>query len=338
MPTDDFLSYCLELKHVELKAIGQLSHVRHFGEGETIYSIGDPGGTLYIINRGVVEVIQPGQLSAPECLSRGQILGDIEVLSGRPARHTARTRDSVSLQCFEHKDFPELIRRVPSFFHFLSAQLAEQRRQVGDQIPAGSDLELGGNLSNFDLVTVYQTIANSSQTGALRICGATGEPVAEFFFEEGQPRCGHFAHLTGEEAFWQLFGSDQLSGTFSFVTTPVREKERTNSKWMTKNANELLIHALQGRDEFAYLRQTFADGGKALQRNKTDFAWPATAKSRLLPIAVQIWQLASAGPVTIDDLFASCAVCELKIYQVVDELLRSRYFVWVQEGLDARVA
>ncbi len=157
------------------------------------------------------------------------MLGDVEMLSGLPRKHIARTCEAVSLQCFERKDFPELIRRVPSFFHFLSGQLASRLADARDVATAKSNcLELSGNLSNFDLVTVYQTIANSSQTGQLRISNAAGELVAGFFFEQGRPRCGQFGHLTGEEAFWQLFSNDQLTGTFSFATTMVRRK-RTGS-------------------------------------------------------------------------------------------------------------
>ncbi len=339
MLDSDFFSYCTSVKLVELKAMGQLSHVRHLGEGETIYSSGDPGDTLFIINRGVVEVIQPGQTLAGAHLSRGHVLGDVEIFSGLPRKQTARTCGTVSLQCFERKDFPELIRRVPSFFHFLSSQLASRLAQADDVATTESNsLELGGNLSNFDLVTVYQTITNSSQTGQLRISNAAGELVSAFFFQRGQPRCGQFGHLTGEEAFWQLFGSDQLAGTFSFTTTLAPEKDWIQSNWITKNAGEMLINALQGQDEFAELRQKFAEGGKTLQRNKTDFAWPASATPELLTIAAQVWQLAATRPVTVDELFRRCAVCEFKIYQVVDELLRSRHFIWSHEALNARVA
>jgi CRP/FNR family cyclic AMP-dependent transcriptional regulator len=335
----DFFFYCTSLKLMELKAIGELSRVRHLGEGETIYSTGDPGDTLFIINRGVVEVIQTGQTSPEAYLSRGDVLGDVEILSGVPHKNIARTCEPVSLQCFKRKDFPELIRRVPSFFHFLSSQLASRLAQARDIATTKSNcLELSGNLSNFDLITVYQTIVNSSQTGQLRISNAAGELVSGFFFEQGKPRCGQFGHLTGEEAFWQLFGSDQLKGTFSFTTTQVPEKDWIQSNSITKNAGEMLINALQGRDEFAHLRQKFAEGGKTLQRNKANFAWPASATPGLLTTAAQVWQLAATRPVTVDDLFHHCAVCEFKIYQVVDELLRSQHFIWSHEALNAKVA
>ena len=337
----DFFAYCTSLKLLELKAIGELSCVRHLGEGETIYSTGDPGDALFIINRGVVEVIQPSaRLSAPATyLSRGDVLGDVETLSGLPRKHIARTCEPVSVQCFQVKDFPELIKRVPSFFHFLSTQLASRLAQARDLAMTQSHcLELSGNLSNFDLITVYQTITNSSQTGELRISNAAGEVVSAFFFEQGQPRGGQFEHLTGEEAFWQLFVDEQLTGTFTFSTGDVPEKNWIVSERITKNASEMLINALQGRDEFAELKQKFADGAAPLQRNKASLTWLAGAPAESLVVAEQIWQLAAAGPVTIEQLFRHCAVCELKIYQVIDELLQSRHLIWAHETASAKVA
>ncbi len=340
MLDQDFFAYCTSLKLLELKAIGELSCVRHLAEGEIIYSTGDPGDTLFIINRGMVEAIQPSANNAPTAyLSRGDVLGDVETLSGLPRKHLARACQPVSLQCFERKNFPELIRRVPSFFHFLSAQLASRLAQARDVAVSQSHcLELAGNLSNFDLITVYQTIANSSQTGQLRISSADGELVSAFFFEQGQPRCGQFGHLTGEEAFWQLFVNEQLTGTFTFATTELPEKDWIQSDRITKNASEMLINALQGRDEFAELKQKFAESGSSLQRNKPNLVWPAGAPPESLAVAEQIWQFAAKRPVAVDELFRHCAVCELKIYQVVDELLQSRHFIWADGAASAKVA
>jgi CRP-like cAMP-binding protein len=341
MLDQDFFSYCTGLRLLELKAIGELSRVRHLDEGEVIYSTGDPGDALFIINRGVVEVIQPSaEKSAPATyLSRGDVLGDVETLSGLPRKHLARSCEPVSLQCFQRKDFPELIRRVPSFFHFLSGQLATRLAQARDlAISQSHCLELSGNLSNFDLITVYQTIANSSQTGQLRISNPKGELISAFFFEQGQPRCGQFEHLTGEEAFWQLFVNEHLAGTFTFSTGDLPEKDWIQSERITKNAGEMLINALQGRDEFAELKQKLGESDAMVQRNKANLAWPAGAPPESLAVAAQIWKLAENGPVTIDQLFRHCALCELKIYQVIDELIQSRHFVWSHEAATAKVA
>lgn len=337
----DYFGFCTTLKPLELKALGELSRVRHLAEGEIVYSIGDPGDAIYIISRGVVEVIQPSaQKSAPAAyLSRGDILGDVEALSGIPRKHVVRTCEPVSLQCFQEKDFPELIRRIPSFFHYLSAQLAFRLSQASDLAVAQSHcLELSGNLANFDLITIYQTIANSSQTGELRISNPGGELLSAFFFENGQPRCGQFEHLTGEEAFWQLFVSEELAGTFAFSTRELPVKDWIQSERITKNASEMLINALQGRDEFAELKQRFGVAGGTLQRHKANLSWPTGAPPDSKAVAEQIWELAAKGPVTVLDLFHHCAVCELKVYQVVEELVQSHHFVWSDLAAEAKVA
>ncbi|HSV63642.1 MAG TPA: cyclic nucleotide-binding domain-containing protein [Chthoniobacterales bacterium] len=336
----DFFAYCTTLKLLELKAIGELSRVRHLGEGETLYSTGDAGDSLFIINRGVVEVIQPAAQNSPATyLSRGDVLGDVETLSGLPRKQIARTCEAVSVQCFQRKDFAELIKRVPSFFHFLSGQLALRLSQARDLAMTQSHcLELSGNLSHFDLITVYQTISNSSQTGQLRISNTGGELVSAFFFEQGQPRWGQFEHLTGEEAFWQLFVNENLTGTFAFSTTELPEKDWIQSERITKNASEMLINALQGRDEFAELKQKFADGAATLERNKPSLTWPAGAPPESLTVAEQVWNFAGKGPVTVEQIFQQCAVCELKVYQVVDELVQSRHFTWSYQATSAKVA
>jgi CRP-like cAMP-binding protein len=341
MVDQDYFGFCTTLKPLELKALGELSRVRHLGEGETVYSTGDPGDAIFIISRGVVELIQPSaQKAAPAAyLSRGDVLGDVEALSGVPRKHVVRTCEPVSLQCFQQKDFDELIRRVPSFFRFISGQLAFRLSQASDLAIAQSHcLELSGSLANFDLITIYQTIANSSQTGELRISNMRSEMVSAFFFEKGQPRCGQFEHLTGEEAFWQLFVSEELAGTFAFSAGELPVRDWIQSERITKNASEMLINALQGRDEFAELKQKFSDDTATLQRHKTNLSWPPSAPPESKVVAEQIWELAAKGPVTVQNLFRHCAVCELKVYQVVDELIQSHHFVWSNLAADEKVA
>ena len=81
----DFFGFCITLKPLELKAIGELSQTWHLDAGETIYAPGDPGEAFYIINRGVVEAVRSGTKRVSDTyLSRGDIFGDVEVLTERP--------------------------------------------------------------------------------------------------------------------------------------------------------------------------------------------------------------------------------------------------------------
>lgn len=323
----DFFGFCITLKPLELKAIGELSQTRHLAAGETIYAPGDPGEAFYIINRGVVEAVRSGAKNVSDTyLSRGDIFGDVEVLTERPRKYLVRTREPVSLQCFNRADFPELGRRVPSFFQYLSEQLAFRLALARDLTLGQSHcLELSGSLSNFDLVTVYQTILNSSQTGELRISNENSQLISAFYFEKGQPRCGQFQHLTGEEAFSQLFLSEALPGTFSFSSGDRAIRAGMQAEEISRNPEEMLINALQGRDELNELKHRMSDASAALHRRKSNLSWPAGADPDLRPVAEEIWELVDGASIVISGLFRQCSFNELKIYQAIDQLVASQH-------------
>ena len=79
MPKPDFFAFCTSLKPIELKAIGALSRVEHLGAAETFYAVGDPGEKLYIINRGVVELVDEAanRIGTGTFLSRGDVFGEV---------------------------------------------------------------------------------------------------------------------------------------------------------------------------------------------------------------------------------------------------------------------
>ena len=336
----DFFGFCITLKPLELKAIGELSETRHLTAGETIYAPGDPGDAFYIINRGVVEAVRGSVKNVSDTyLSRGDIFGDVEVLTERPRKYLVRTREPVSLQCFHRDDFPELVRRVPSFFQYLCEQLAFRLAQARDLTLAQSHcLELSGSLSNFDLVTVYQTIVNSSQTGELRISTESSQLISAFYFEKGQPRCGQFEHLTGEEAFSQLFLNEALAGTFSFSSGDRVVRAGMQAEEITRNPDEMLINALQGRDELTDLKHRLSDDSAILRRREPELAWPACARANLRPVAEEIWKLVESEPASLSSLFRQCAFNELKIYKTVNELIESKHLDLSSVDTEEKVA
>jgi CRP-like cAMP-binding protein len=336
----DFFGFCTTLKPLELKAIGELSQTRHLAAGETIYAPGDPGDAFYIINRGVVEAVRSSAKNVSDTyLSRGDIFGDVEILTERPRKYLVRTREPVSLQCFHREHFPELVRRVPSFFQYLSEQLAFRLAQARDLTLSQSHcLELSGSLSNFDLVTVYQTIVNSSQTGELRISNESSQLISAFYFEKGQPRCGQFEHLTGEEAFSQLFLSEALAGTFSFSSGDRLLRAGMQEEEFARNPDEMLISALQGRDELNDLKRRLSEGSATLHRRGSNLLWPANAPAGLRPVAEQIWECVGDEPVILSSLFRECSFNELKLYEAVDELVESQQLDLSHIGAEQKVA
>ena len=336
MANRDFFSFCTSLKPIELRALGALSQVRHIEAQEEIYRAGDAADALYIINRGMVEIVQEeGPRAAGRTyLSRGDIFGDVEVLTDLPRRHSVQTREPVSLQCFARKDLDELARRVPAFFPYLSEQLASRLFQARNAALSQSHcLELSGNLANFDLVTIYQTIVHSSQTGQLSIRDQEDELLAAFHFEAGRICGGQFQHLTGAEAFEQLFLATNLRGTFAFSSAQTKSSRAIQTDMAARDPAEVLIHALQSRDELDALRNEMPDTSRRLLRQKLEVVL-TEMPAELRPVAKSIWRLASGGRLQLRDIYHKLEVSELKIYVALRELITTGQLELASEMLE----
>lgn len=335
----DFFAFCKSLRLTELKAIGALSQVKHFAEQDMVYSARDEGEELFIINRGGVELRPHNALpgSPARVLSRGDIFGETGALLGLPRDHTARACAALSVQCFRRNDFPELMQRVPAFFHFVAEKLASRLFQVRElgRSP-NSALELSGSLDNFDIVTIYQTIIQSMQTGLLTIADEQGETISTFYFEKGAPRWGRFQHLSGEEAFWQLFLHEHRSASFFFSNqTPVGAGFGEGSA-LTRGADEILINAISMRDQFDDLRKRMRNQSAKLKRQQLNLTWDNPQLQDLRPVAEEIWQLAYNDELTLDQLHSRSGFCDWKIYKTVDHMVRAGLFALETDGKEER--
>jgi len=325
----DFFAFCKTLRLVELKAIGQLSCVRHFAEGEMVYSASQPGDEIFVINRGAVELLPPNYRpgASATVLSRGDLFGESGPLMEQPRDQTARACATLSVQCFHRRDFPALIERVPSFFVFIAEKLANRLFQARELARGPSNsLELSGGLANFDIVTIYQTIIQSMQTGLLTIANEDGETISTFYFDKGTPRWGRFQHLKGEEAFWQLFLHEHHSGSFFFSNQTQVGSDWGKDSALTRQSDEILINAIQMRDQFDDLRKQMRDSGARIRRLKLNLDWNDAEFSDMRPVAEEIWQLAYNLALTLSELQSRCAYCTWKIYRVVDLLVRNGLF------------
>lgn len=322
----DFLAFCTALKQAELKAIGELSWVRDLAQGAVLYSPGEPGNALYIINQGVLEALpKKGHHNAKSIfLGCGDIIGDVEVFLDIQRTQLVRAHEAARLQCFPRTHFAELLRHVPSFYQYVCAQMAyrlfTERDLAGEQTHS---LELSGRISNFDLTTIHQTVVSSGQTGELTIKDENAAPLGAFYFESGRLCAGQFQHLLGEEAFWQLFLTDKLSGTFSFSVG-----QRPLTDWIEwgqirRSGGEMLITALQFRDELQVLKKGMHQTSKRLTACTSELSWNSGAPNDLRELAQKVFEVVACGAQTIADLYRKCSVCELRLYQAVTELLDS---------------
>jgi len=343
MSKSDFFTFITSLRPIELKAMGELSQVLHLDEGVTVYNSGEVSDAIYIINRGALEVVHEasnyGGRTRLSYLSRGDVFGETETRSDVPRKNAVRTCEPASIQRFQKKNFAELIRRVPQFFYYLSQQIATQVAKITDlAFVESSCLELSGNLANFDMVTIYQTILNSSQTGELAIVNENGEQSSAFFFEEGQTKYGRYYHLTGEEAFWQLFLCEKLSGTFSFSIVEAGGSAQGTGPVIRRNPTDLLITALQYRDEFKGMMEELPEPDCTLRREKLNLDWSDPEYDSLRGVAETVWQLCYSTEMTLEELCRDMPVCELKFFKTVCQLVKTGHFSLTPSAQGADVA
>ena len=294
-----------------------------------VYSATQPGDEFFVINRGAVELLPPNYRpgASATVLSRGDLFGESGPLMEQARDQTARACATLSVQCFHRRDFPALIERVPSFFVFIAEKLANRLFQARELARGPSNaLELSGGLANFDIVTIYQTIIQSMQTGLLTIANEDGETISTFYFDKGTPRWGRFQHLKGEEAFWQLFLHEHHSGSFFFSNQTQVGSDWGKDSALTRQPDEILINAIQMRDQFDDLRKQIRDSGARIRRLKLNLDWNDGEFSDLRPVAEEIWQLAYNLTLTLSELQSRCTYCTWKIYRVVDLLVRNGLF------------
>ncbi|MDZ4815915.1 MAG: cyclic nucleotide-binding domain-containing protein [Verrucomicrobiota bacterium] len=319
----DFFSFCTSLDLQQRKALGQLSRVIHVAPNTLIYRQGEPSDSLYIINRGVVEVIVQSHDRTRQqslgYLSRGDCLGEVGLLTGMTRSATVRTCEPCSLQYFSEENFYKLIEQVPSFFHYLAVRLAERLQKTSNLAYLNSNcLDLSGNLSNFDLVTIFQTIAQSSKTGELRISDDNARELGRFYFDAGAPTYSKFHNLHGVQGLWQLFLDEHLKGSFAFyIDASPAEEDRI---LISQSSTEVLMNALQMRDEYPALREQIKD-----------FLTPLVTIVETLTFEEEMYAEAANAvfaflknqPASVTELTEKLNFCEFHLYAAITNMIKN---------------
>ncbi|MDQ3625789.1 MAG: hypothetical protein M3372_01490, partial [Verrucomicrobiota bacterium] len=100
---------------------------------------------------------------------------------------------------------------------------------------------------------------------------------------------------------------------------------------ITRSPGDMLINALQSRDEYIGLKSELPDESTMLERCKRHLTIGESLPVELRPLAEQVWRYCDKRRVPLRALYRHFSVCELKIYQVAHELLRSGHFAWSAE-------
>jgi CRP-like cAMP-binding protein len=106
---------------------------RSYPRGQVIFREGEPGRTLYVIDRGRVKLsirAPGGRELLVAILGRGQIFGELEMFDGGPRGMTARTMEHVEAFALDKHLVQAMLRTRPAFVRRLLELMARRLRRA----------------------------------------------------------------------------------------------------------------------------------------------------------------------------------------------------------------
>jgi CRP/FNR family transcriptional regulator, cyclic AMP receptor protein len=146
-----------------LLALGQRTR---FAPGATIYSYGEPGASMLVIESGQVEIsltARSGRRSILNVMGPGETLGEIAMLDRHPRSADAIARTEVTGLVLHRPDVLGLLSRDPDAMLSLMAELCAKVRNASEMFAAQSNTSAAARLARC----------------ILRLGAKWGEPMAD---------------------------------------------------------------------------------------------------------------------------------------------------------------
>jgi CRP/FNR family transcriptional regulator, cyclic AMP receptor protein len=122
-----------------LARLSSYATTRAVRRGDTIFSKGDPGNSLYAVCAGTVKISVPsadGKDAVFNLVGEGEIFGEIALLDGRPRTADATAMSACELVVIERRDFVPFLSGHPDvmlkFIEILCSRLRHTSEQVQD--------------------------------------------------------------------------------------------------------------------------------------------------------------------------------------------------------------
>lgn len=128
--------FCADLSETEVRLLVPNVQAHEFGAGETIFTQGETGDSMYVIRRGSVEVLghtENGKARRIAILSRPGIIGEAAMMTGEARNATCKAHTDAELLELNRESFAELFKQHPEAVVQISeviANRASERKEV----------------------------------------------------------------------------------------------------------------------------------------------------------------------------------------------------------------
>jgi len=184
---------------------------KKFTPGSEILRKGEEGGNIVIILSGKVAVLDGDQRIA--VLGRGEVLGEMSLLTSQAVCATVKTIDTTEVLCITGQELKNLLNKNPNlyiyFLHLLSDRLTKSNAVRLQEVAYA----MSGSLAEMPQVELFQLFHMNGKTGVLTIELPAGE--ARISFREGCIINASYAGEKNQEAIYRII-AERKGGRFKF--------------------------------------------------------------------------------------------------------------------------
>ncbi|HYX52039.1 MAG TPA: DUF1003 domain-containing protein [Candidatus Limnocylindrales bacterium] len=145
----------------EREALAQMMDCRDYAEGETLFNYGDPGGEIFILRHGKVELSVESNDGEKIILAeneQGDVLGELSFLDGGPRTATAVARAETHTLCMHRDRLMEFIDKHPHAAVDLLTVVGRRLRITDDLLRTRVSRNV--NVEQEEMMTVGDRIAD----------------------------------------------------------------------------------------------------------------------------------------------------------------------------------
>ncbi|MFL5886592.1 MAG: DHA2 family efflux MFS transporter permease subunit [Thermoleophilaceae bacterium] len=139
----DFLAHVplfVELEPELREALARRARPLRLAAGEWLFREGEPGDAMFVVRAGRVEVVDETANAVIRELGRGDVLGELALLTGSPRSASVRAARASDLLAVERSQFDEQLRTTPALSLALNRRLGEQLRDTRAPVPSARPL------------------------------------------------------------------------------------------------------------------------------------------------------------------------------------------------------
>ncbi len=122
----------------DLDVLAKLWSIRTLRQGEVLFSKGETGNSMYVIEEGALEIFVPVGSSVNEVrvsvLQAGEFVGELSLLDGLPRTATARAMKPTRLLKMKREDFVELLLKRPAVAVSMVSEIGKRLRSTNELV------------------------------------------------------------------------------------------------------------------------------------------------------------------------------------------------------------